>query len=371
MKYDQHHYYNIHNIVKVESDVLLYELEYFRAPSVDRPDLNINVKEGITSGVHVKNQLTFKQSQNQSYTISYSEQFGSLGAEFEIDFLDGLININANKLLAGSRHVLYVNLVEPILRFLLISKGFVLLHSACIDAGNNGILISAPPDTGKTTLVLKCIKNGFFFLSDDMTIIKLPDEAICFPKPMTISSHTLQTALHVSNTSHEIANHTLDGRRMKLRSLIHSKEGRSFMHKLGGYNSIPIFTINTIGQRIVKPPKFRVEDILKTATIKTKTNIRSLYFLEAGNSDQKEIVPSAEMATTKAIENSDDAFLFPPYSQLIKYITIKGKSAKQLLQEERDIVQDFLRNVKCYTTKSVNKNWYSILRDDVSLVVSP
>ena len=369
MEYDQHHYYNIHNIVKVESEVLLYELEYFRVPCVDRPDLSINVNEVITSRMHFKNQLTVQNSQNQSCTISYSEQFGSLGAEFEIDFEDNSINIHANKLLAGSRHVLYVNLVEPLLRFLLISKGFVLLHSACIDAENSGILISAPPDTGKTTLVLKSIKNGFSFLSDDMTIIKLPDEAICFPKPMTISSHTLKTALDVSNAHHKFANHMLDGRCMKLRSLVHSKEGRRFMHKLGSYNSVPIFTLNTIGQRIIKPPKFRVQDILQTAIVKTKTNIKSLYFLEMGNKDQKEIVPSAGMATTKAIENSDDAFLFPPYSELIKYITINGKSSKQLLQEERSIIEEFLRNVKCYITKSVNKNWYPIVRDEVSLVV--
>jgi dolichol-phosphate mannosyltransferase len=371
LEYDRHHYYNIHNIVKVESDVLLYELEYFRTPCVDRPDLSIDVKEVITSGMHFKNQLTVQHSQNQSYTLSYSEQFGSLGAEFEIDFIDNLIYIHVNKLLAGSRHVLYVNLVEPLLRFLLILKGFVLLHSACIDTENSGILISAPPDTGKTTLVLKCIKNGFSFLSDDMTIIKLPDEAICFPKPMTISSHTLQTALDVSNAHHKFSNHMLDGRRMKLRSLIHSKEGRRFMHKLGNYDRVPIFTINTIGQRIIKPPKFRVEDILQTAIIKTKTKIKGVYFLEMGDKDQKEIVPSAEMATIKAIENSDDAFLFPPYSELIKYITINGKSSKQLLQEERSIVEEFLRNVKCYTTKSVNKNWYPILRDEVSLVISP
>ena len=36
-----------------------------------------------------------------------------------------------------------------------------------------------------------------------------------------------------------------------------------------------------------------------------------------------------------AIENSDDAFLFPPYSDLIKYIRIEGKTAYDLLQDEK------------------------------------
>jgi hypothetical protein len=93
LEYGQHHYYDIHNTIKVESDVLLYELEYFRVPCVDRPDLSINVKEFIPSGMCFKPQLTLKY-QNQFYTMSYSEQFGSLGAEFEIDFLADLIKVH-------------------------------------------------------------------------------------------------------------------------------------------------------------------------------------------------------------------------------------------------------------------------------------
>jgi dolichol-phosphate mannosyltransferase len=366
MEYHQHHHYNIHNIVKVESDVLLYELEYFRVPSVDKPDLSIGVKEAITSGMHLRNQLRLHPYYDHSYTVSYSEHFGHLGAEFAVDFSTNLISITANRLLASSRHVLYVNLVEPLLRFLLISKGFVLLHSACIDIGNNGILISAPPDTGKTTLVLKCINSGFSFLSDDMTIIQLPNEAICFPKPMTISSHTLQTAHEVSNTNHNFDNHGLVRPQMRLRSLIHSKSGRRFMHKLGGYKNVPIFTLNTVGQRIIKPPKFRVEDILQTVNIKNKTKIKYLYFLERGRQEQTEIVASAKLSTSKAIENSDDAFLFPPYSELIKYIAINGKSAKELLLEETKTLENFLQNIECYLAKSVNKKWYPMISNQIS-----
>jgi dolichol-phosphate mannosyltransferase len=366
MEYRQHHYYNIHNIVKVESDVLLYELEYFRASAVDKPDLNISVKEAITSGIHFKNQLKLHPFHNHSYTVSYSEHFGHLGAEFAIEFLDNFISIAVNRLLASSRHVVYVNLVEPLLRFLLISKGFVLLHSACIDIENRGILISAPPDTGKTTLVLKCIKSGFSFLSDDMTIIHLPDGAICFPKPMTLSSHTLQTALDVSNTNHNLDNHGLVRPQMRLRSLIHSKSGRGFMRKLGNYKNVPIFTVNTVGQRIVRPPKFRVEDILHTVNIKNKTDIKKLYFLETGSPEQTEIVTSAKLSTSKAIENSDDAFLFPPYSKLIEYITINGKSAKELLLEEANTLEKFLQNIKCYLTKSANKKWYPMIANQIS-----
>ena len=147
------YYYNIQDIVKVKSEVLLYELEYFASDEFADADVVINVKDSITSGIHFKRTLI--PDPNPDYhKVKYSEHFGSLGAQFSIEFSDKVI-IAINKLITKSRHVIYVNLVEPMLRFLIISKGFVLLHSACIDIKGNGILFSAPPDTGKTTTVLK------------------------------------------------------------------------------------------------------------------------------------------------------------------------------------------------------------------------
>ncbi len=345
-----YYYYNIHNIVKVKSEVLLYELEYFASNEFDDADILINVKNAILSGIHFKRTLT-PDPHPDYYKVNYSEHFGSLGAQFSMEFSDK-VNISINKLITKSRHVIYVNLVEPMLRFLLISKGFVLLHSACIDIKGNGILFSAPPDTGKTTTVLKCIKSGFSFLSDDMTIVRLPNEAMCFPKPMTISSHTYKTATTVADNDH-------DKIQYRLRSLIHSKTGRQFMHKLAKYN-VPIFTLNTIGQAIIKPPKFKIESLLQSVTIQEKTQVKSLYFLERGGNEQMEEIPT-KVALRKAIENSDDAFLFPPYADLIHHINIGGKTAKELLQEERSLLEKFLTGVNCWIIKSNKRAWYQMI----------
>jgi dolichol-phosphate mannosyltransferase len=353
------YYYNIHNIVKVKSEVSLYELEYFASNDFADSDIVINVKDSITSGIHFKRTL-IPDPHKDYYKVKYSEHFGRLGAQFSIEFSDK-VNITINKLITASRHVIYVNLVEPILRFLLISKGFVLLHSACLDIKGHGILFSAPPDTGKTTTVLKCIKNGFSFLSDDMTIVCLPNEAICFPKPMTISAHTYKTATTVADNDHDKIEY-------KLRSLIHSKTGRQFMHKLANYN-VPIFTINTIGQAIIKPPKFKIENLLQSVTIQEKTRVKTLYFLERGADEKTEEVPTT-VALRKAIENSDDAFLFPPYADLIHHINIGGKTAKELLQEERDILEKFLTRVNCRIIKSDKRAWYQMVIESAQLKVN-
>ena len=355
------YYYNIHNIVKVKSEVSLYELEYFASNDfvTDDADIVINIKDSITSGIHFKRTL-IPESHHNFHKVKYSEHFGSLGAQFSIEFSDK-VKININKLITASRHVIYVNLVEPILRFVLISKGFVLLHSACIDIKGNGILFSAPPDTGKTTTVLKCIKSGFSFLSDDMTIVRLPSEAICFPKPMTISAHTYKTATTVADNNY-------DKIQYKLRSLIHSKRGRQFMHKLANYN-VPIFTLNTIGQAIIKPPKFKIENLLQSVTIEEKTKVKSLYFLERGDNEQREEIPT-KMALRKAIDNSDDAFLFPPYADLIHHINIGGKTAKELLKEETNMLEKFLSGVNCLIIKSDKRAWYEMVIETAQLKVN-
>jgi hypothetical protein len=158
-----------------------------------------------------------------------------------------------------------------------VSKGYLLLHCACIvNCTGEGLLLSAPPDTGKTTTVLECMKRDFSFLSDDMTVLRLPNEAMCFPKPMTFSAHTLKTAINLSENENISNNGGLT-----MRSLVHSKKGRQFMHRLGTHN-VPIFTLNAIGQTIVKPPKFRIENLIRKVTIQQRSNIRNLYFLENG-----------------------------------------------------------------------------------------
>lgn len=343
------YYYNIHDIIRVESDVILYELEYFKSKEFEKSDLSIKTSDSLKGGLRFTRKIIEDRS-NNSHKILYTEHFGSAGAQFSIEFGER-IEVTINKLISNSKHVLYVNLVEPLLRFLFISRGFILLHSACLDKNASGLLMSAPPDTGKTTTVLKCVKKGYSFLSDDMTIIRLPNEALCFPKPMTISSHTFKTAVSVSNSRDT-------DRSLRLRSLVHSKTGRAFMHKLAKLN-VPIFTINTIGQSIVRPPKYSINSILQDAKIKKDTKVDNLYFLKREGNEFIQL--DTTTALDLAVENSDDAFIFPPYAELLKYISINGKTAIELLEEEKKLLNSFLSGISCYMVKSETRDWFNMI----------
>ena len=70
--------------------------------------------------------------------ITYEEHLGPLGANFRIRLTDP-ISVEIGPLLARSSHVAYANVIEPLLRFVMASRGRMLLHSACVELdGDSG-----------------------------------------------------------------------------------------------------------------------------------------------------------------------------------------------------------------------------------------
>jgi hypothetical protein len=134
------------------------------------------------------------------------------------------------------------------------------------------------------------------------------------------------------------------------------------MRKLGNRN-VPIFTFNTIGQTIVRPPKFRIEDIVRQRTkIIPKASVDSFFFLERGKGE--EIIPIAkDEALTKAIENSDDAFLFPPYKDILRYLNINGATASDLLIQEKNMIAKLMEGIDTRIIRSESRSWYKAVLD--------
>ena len=62
-------------------------------------------------------------------------------------------------LLALSPHVVYTNIVEALLRFVLASKDLALLHSATLVLEGHGVMLSAHTDTGKTATILRILRE--------------------------------------------------------------------------------------------------------------------------------------------------------------------------------------------------------------------
>ena len=182
--------YDVAGVVRIGSQIMLPELEFFRAQWVADGDVDIAVRVGdVGRGPRRRASMTEYANQN---VIRYEEHLGRLGANFRIE-LGTTINIEVGPLLAASPHVVYTNIVEALLRFVMVARGRMLLHSATVNLGGTGVMLSALTDTGKTATVLRLLRDhGGLFLSDDMTVIDADGTAVCFPKPLTISAHTLR-----------------------------------------------------------------------------------------------------------------------------------------------------------------------------------
>src|SRR4051812_48575447 len=349
-------HYDIHGIVTVASVAPLPELEFFRCDSVADPD--IVIEEGWFGDGHLRSRPLVTQYA-RTPIVTYEEHLGRRGCNFMLDMSAG-IRVVAGPLLTKSPHVLYTNVVEALLRFVFVTRGHVLLHSACLDLDGHGVLLSALTDTGKTGTVLRLLREkGGRFLSDDMTIIDAQGEALCFPKPLTISQHTLR-AVDANVLSRA------EWRRLRIQSKVHSKEGRGIGTRLGAMN-LPIMGMNAVTQRVVPPPKDRAERLVACEGART-AHIDALFVIERNEVKLTEIEPDGLL--DELIANTDDAYGFPPFRYFAPALVIDGAGYPELRARERLLLGQAMGHVRARRLATPDFSWADRI-PELLLVPSP
>ena len=140
--------YDIHGIVTVLCDSRLPELERFRVGELaGRADIRVRVGGSKA------------EPGERSPAIDYREHGGPLGFRVSIRRRAG-IEATVSRLVGRSPHVLYTNVVEPILRWTFVERGYALVHAACVAAGESAYLVTARTDTGKTTTCLRLLDGA-------------------------------------------------------------------------------------------------------------------------------------------------------------------------------------------------------------------
>jgi dolichol-phosphate mannosyltransferase len=346
--------YDVAGVVTIGSQIMLPELEFFRAQRVADSDVDIAVRVGDVGGRTPRRRAAMTSCVDPA-VLRYEEHLGRLGANFRVHLGDH-IKVEVGPLLARSPHVVYTNIIEALLRFVMVSRDRMLLHSACIELDGTGVMLSALTDTGKTGTVLRLLReHGGRFLSDDMTVIDARGTAWCFPKPLTISAHTLR-AVRADDLTHA------EWRRLRFQSRLHSKGGRSLAVSLSRFN-VPIMGINALTQILVPPPKFAA-DRLVSCRMGSSTRVRELFIIERGAPRLAELDHDA--ALEQLLANTDDAYGFPPFRYLAPAITIGGRGYLQLRAREREILSGFLGQVRVRTLASDSFGW----ADDIPRLVS-
>jgi putative flippase GtrA len=349
------HYYDLHGIVTIGSDVVLPELAYFHRPKgvVDTTGPDIAIRVGKVGGPRWRTRLVRSPD---GKTIRWEEQLGGGSANFAIHFGSQIL-VTSSKALARSPHVLYTNVVEALLRFVFVDRGYMLLHAACMDVDGRGVVLSARTDTGKTGTVLKLLRTSRGnFLSDDMTIIDSSGVARSFPKPLTISQHTLR-AINAGDLSRR------EWAWLRVQSRLHSKEGRGFAMKLADHN-VPIMTINGWTQRIIPPPKYHVQRLV-TCELGSTTTIDQLYIIERGVPHHS-MVPQSQ-AIVELLANTEDAYGFPPYRYLAQALSVGGLTYDELRERERLILVSAMESVQIHRLGSDDFTW----AEQISAAIAP
>src|SRR5438105_2834198 len=336
------HAYDIDGMARIGSDIRLPELEFFASKPSGTYDIVVGV--GVVGAIRPRLKRGVSTT---ATTLVYGEQLGGAFANFSIDFGNPLI-VTVAPMLALSPHVVYTNIVEPLLRFVLAANRKVLLHAACVSLGGVTVMLSAKTDTGKTSTVLTMLRQGSgTFYSDDMLIVDESEIASRYPKPLTISAHTLRA----------VPQHRLKpSQRMALawQSRLHSRSGRAVGKRLGTAN-LPIMAMNAAVQFLVPPPKFRITDLV-ACDIGGQVRMQNLFIIERGSPATTEPV-SIEVALEELLANTEDAYGFPPYSQLAPYIVIRGETHAQLKARERHVLEAALRGIDVTRIRVPDYTW--------------
>jgi putative flippase GtrA len=323
--------YDIHGIVSVLSDGRLPELERFRVGALARdPDVRVRLGRVAAGG--------------DGPAIRYRE--GRLGFGVSIQ-LGAQVEATASPLVGRSPHVLYTNVVEPILRWSFAERGYALVHAACLAKDGEAFLVTARTDTGKTTTSLRLLDHeAYSFVSDDLTLVTRDGRVLTYPKPLTISRHTLKAVKRPLLTRRERAG-------LLVQSRLHSRSGRRFALVLARTH-LPAATINALVQLLVPPPKYHVERLVPGVEVASEAHLAGMVVIQRGGLGR--LALDEREAFETLMSNCEDAYGFPPYPAIEG--SLRRRNGSDLRDVERAIVASALSGVPAAVLRSESMDWW-------------
>jgi glycosyltransferase involved in cell wall biosynthesis len=351
---DRSHNYDIHGLVRVRSERRLPELEQFRVPMLSGVDISVRVgplpEEPPSNGGPTG-------SDPFCFTKRYAE-FGNLGFGVDIE-VNGKVDVQTTRLVGRSPHVLYTNVVEPILRWRIVEQGYALIHGACLVEGENAYLITARTDTGKTTTVLKLLDSRpYTFISDDLTLVAPDGTVLPYPKPLTISNHTVHAVKRARLNWFERAT-------LPIQSRLHSRSGRRLAFLLTKLH-LPAASFNAVVQWLIPPPKYQVARLIPDVEIAREGMLSGMVVIQRGT-DEFELL-GAEDALEILLANTEDAYGFPPYHEIEEFLL--NSSGRNLRSHERKIIASALEQVPAVLLTRQERDWSAQIPDLIDYFLS-
>jgi hypothetical protein len=219
--------------------------------------------------------------------------------------------------------------------------------------GDQAFLVTARTDTGKTTTMLRVLDSQpeYAFISDDLTLVSPDGQVLTYPKPLTISRHTL-VAVNTPLLSWQ------ERFTLLFQSRLHSKSGRRFGLLLAK-SRLPMATTNAIVQSLIPPPKYHVERLVPHARVAQRAKLAGLVVIERGNGGEVYLTSDVALDVLKA--NCEDSYGFPPYDDIKESLYWSG--GRDLRITEREIVTSAFADCPAILMQSETRDWWQMLPD--------
>ena len=213
------------------------------------------------------------------------------------------------------------------------------------------LLMSAQTDTGKTSTLLRLLMHRpWGFMGDDMAIVRPDGQVLSYPKPMTLSLHTMSAV-------NESALPFADRFMLAIRSRVHSKQSRSIGHALGRW-PVPIVTINSVVQLLVPPPKYHVTSLLDCDMV-DESPLDGVLLMERGQPVIEDV--ALEPALDELLANTEDAYTFPPFGWFAPYLVFDGLGVDALRARERDLLRSAVARGWRTRLRVVGHEWAEVI----------
>ncbi len=313
--------YDLHGILRLESQLALPELAYFAtAEPLPHVDIQIRIDR-------------YGTPTPQPGAIVYSEGLSRFGFGMAVMPGADFTEIVISPLLAKSPFALYKSVLEPVLRWAFVQRGYALVYGAAIARLNEAVLVVPELDQGKTEAILQAVGgDGFSFMSDDFTILAADGRSYSFPKPITVTPEVLRTSAVGQQWRRQ------DRFKLWAQNLLYSRTSREVGLKLSR-RRLPAATLNIVWQRLFQPPKRPIQELVTAVTFTNQAVLKEVVVLVEGAGLPARST-SAKMA--QLVKQRQQAVHgFPPYDLLMARLGSAGLPDWQ--EQERWIIDQGLQ----------------------------
>lgn len=330
--------YNLHGLVNVKSNTNYLEpfLGFFKTEQLE---------DSLKSSVVVELKKSIEDKTGKSKRMGIFSHVESVdGIYFEQPFLapvqllvknieKGEVTVQVTPFflrlptfLKGGINFSY--LFREILLLKLLEENHLLLHAACVEIGDCGVLLPAFPNSGKTNASFRLVREtDAKFLSDEYVIVNSDGEMLAFPSACAIHSKLIKK-LNISLSTNQIINLSVKKILARLLPLLY--------------------------ESIIWIPSYKIIDNKK---IVTKTHVRFVVFLERGPTKIVEVDRESAIKKLSIMTQHEFPICSNPVFQVYSYVNDMFDFGAYL-SKERKIISNVIRKAdRCLIVSSEGKHF--------------